>query len=356
MAQQIRTIQPVIMSGGAGTRLWPFSRAARPKQFLPLASDITLFQETARRVAGEGFLPPLVIGGAAHAALIVEQLGAVGIAPAGVVLEPAPRNTAAVAAVAAAWTRDNAPGALTLLTPADHHVAADDIFRRLVAEAAPVAAGGRIVTLGIRPNEPHTGFGYIERGEGLGGSVFAIAGFREKPDPETATRYLEGGRHFWNAGVFLFAPETMLEELGRHAPAIRDGALAALGAATRDGVVIALDSAAFEACPAESVDYAVMEKTAHAAVAGPADMGWSDIGAWSALEGSGPASEADNICVIDSEGCVIRTDGPFVGVLGVEDLVIVATGDAVLVAPKARAQEVKKIVETLRRRGKTHLL
>lgn len=346
-------IQPVIMSGGAGTRLWPMSREARPKQFIALASDETLFQETARRVRpGDGFLPPLVIAGARHAEHIAKQLGALGVAPAGVVIEPCPRNTAAVAAVAAEWTRANSPGALALLLPADHHVADGEGFRRAVMDAAPVAAE-RIVTFGIKPTEPHTGFGYIECGERLEGEARAITAFREKPDLDTAKAYVAGGRHFWNAGVFLFDPAVMLGELALHAPQIRERALAALAAAARDGAVTLLDRAAFETCPSDSVDYAVMEKTKKAAVAGPLDIGWNDIGSWSA---AGAASDGANVFTLDAAGCIVRTEGPFVGVIGVNDLIVVAAGDAVLVAPKSRAQDVKKIVEELKRRGRTDLL
>ncbi|MEQ8934303.1 MAG: mannose-1-phosphate guanylyltransferase/mannose-6-phosphate isomerase [Amphiplicatus sp.] len=346
-------IQPVIMSGGAGTRLWPMSREARPKQFIALASDETLFQETARRVRpGEGFLAPLVIAGAKHAAHIAEQLGALGIAPAGIVIEPCPRNTAAVAAVAAEWVRANSPGSLARLLPADHHVADGEGFRRAVADAASVAAD-RIVTFGIKPDEPHTGFGYIECGDAIKGDVRAIAAFREKPDLETAKTYLAGGRHFWNAGVFLFNPHVMLSELALHAPQIRERALASLAAAARDGAVTLLDRAAFETCPADSVDYAVMEKTKKAAVAGPLDIGWNDIGSWSAISGGG---DSGDIIAVDAKNCLIRTEGPLVGAVGVDDLVIVATGDAVLVARKDRAQDVKKIVEALRARGRTDLL
>lgn len=346
-------IQPVIMSGGAGTRLWPMSREARPKQFIALASDETLFQETARRVRpGEGFLPPLVIAGARHAAHIAEQLGALGIAPAGIVIEPCPRNTAAVAAVAAEWVRAHSPGALALLLPADHHVADGDGFRRAVLSAATVAAD-RIVTFGIKPAEPHTGFGYIECGAAIEGDVRAIAAFREKPDLETAKAYLAGGRHFWNAGVFLFNPGAMLGELAQHAPQISARALASLEAATRDGAVTLLDRAIFETCPSDSIDYAVMEKTKKAAVAGPLDIGWNDIGSWSAISGGG---ESDGVIAVDAKNCLIRTEGPLVGVIGAEDLIVVATGDAVLVARKDRAQDVKKIVEALKARGRADLL
>ena len=347
-------IQPVIMSGGAGTRLWPMSRAARPKQFIALASDASLFQETARRVReGDGFLPPLVIAGEKHAELAAAQLGEIGVAGFEIIIEPAARNTAAVAAVAAQWTLTQRPGALALLLPADHRIADEAGFRKAVLAAAPIAASGRIVTFGIKPTEAHSGYGYIERGEAIAGDVWTVAAFREKPDAETAARYFAGGRHFWNAGIFLFDPAVMLDELARHAPAIRKAALAAFESAAGDGSARRLDPVAFKACPADSLDYAIMEKTTRAAIAGPLNIGWSDIGSWSAIESAG---EDARILAVDSEGCVIRTDGVFVGAVGVTDLVIVASGGAVLVAHKDRAQDVKKIVEALKAKGRDDLL
>jgi mannose-1-phosphate guanylyltransferase/mannose-6-phosphate isomerase len=349
-------IQPVIMSGGAGTRLWPMSRAKKPKQFLPLASPQSLFQETALRLSGSSeaeFLKPVVIGGAMHEALIRAQLAAISIEPAAIIIEPMPRNTAAVAAVASAWGGAHAPDALILLAPADHHVADAPRFRSAIANGAPAAAKGAIITFGIRPSEPHTGFGYIEAGASLGDGVAEVAGFREKPDLETARRYVSGGRHFWNAGVFLFAPDAMDNELHAYAPTIRKAASAAFAAARRAGDVIHLDAERFAACPSDSIDYAVMEKTARAAVVGPIEAGWSDIGSWTAIA---PSQSDRRIIAIDSDGAVIRTDGPLVGAIDAGDLVIVATGDAVLVAPKSRAQDVKRIIEELKARGRDDLL
>lgn len=348
-----RPIQPVIMSGGAGTRLWPMSRAARPKQFLALASHRTLFQETLLRCASDddAFLPPLVIGGAAHEALIAAQARAVGVALGGVILEPVARNTAAVAALAAKWTETHQRDALVLLAPADHHVADASGFRRAIGSAAP-AADGAIVTFGIKPDRPHTGFGYIERGEALSGEVCRVEAFREKPDAATAAEYVAGGRHYWNAGIFLFDPAAMLGELNKFAPEIVRRAAAALANSKAADGVIRPDADEFTLCPSDSIDYAVMEKTALARVAGPLDFGWSDIGAWSAISRAAPAGAVE----IDGRGNLIMTEGPFVGVVGVEDLVVVATGDAVLVARRDRAEDVKKIVEAIRSRGRKDLL
>ena len=349
------TIQPVIMSGGAGTRLWPMSRAARPKQFLALVTGRSLFQDTAARLSGEGacdFLPPVIIAGAGHASLIEDQLESIGVAPAAIIVEPFPRNTAAVAAIAGLWTERHAPGALVLLAPADHHISDAASFREAVAAGAAAAANGSIVTFGVGPTEPHTGYGYIEAGAAIAPGVAEVAAFREKPDRQTAEHYVKSGRHFWNAGIFLFAPETMADELGHHAPKIRNAAAAALAAANRDGAILTLDPRRFAECPSESIDYAVMEKTKRAAVVAPVDAGWSDIGAWTALSSADDA----RIAALDCDGVIIRTDGPFVGAVGLKDMIVIATGDAVLVAPKDRAQDVKRLVEELKARGRADLL
>ncbi len=348
-----RPIQPVIMSGGAGTRLWPMSRQARPKQFLALTGDRSLFQETVLRLSGPPFLAPLVIGGSAHQALISEQLSAIGVEPAAIIIEPAPRNTAAVAAVAAAWSAKAREDALVLLAPADHHVADAAAFRGAILRGAVAAAKGAIVTFGVMPTEPHTGFGYIETGAAMSDGVHEVSGFREKPDLATAERYVAGGRHFWNVGVFLFAAASMDAELHAHSPAIRKSAMAALAAAQEANGVLTLDPASFADCPSDSIDYAVMEKTGRAAVVAPVDAGWSDIGSWTAL--STPASDP-RIAALDCTGNIIRTDGPFVAAIGVSDLVIIATSDAVLVAPKERAQDVKKLIDELKARKRDDLL
>ncbi len=346
-------IQPVIMSGGAGTRLWPMSRQKRPKQFLPLTGAQSLFQETVQRFSGEGFLPPLIIGGAAHLPLIETQLAEIGVTPDAVIIEPMARNTAAVAAVASAWAGRAGDDRLVLLTPADHHVADGAAFGRAVMQGALAAGKGAIVTFGIKPTEPHTGFGYVETGAAIVERVFEVAGFREKPDRSTAERYVAGGRHFWNAGVFLFSPAAMDAELHAYAPAIRKIAAGALAAAGRTGAALTLDPAIFADCPADSIDYAVMEKTRRAAVVAPVDAGWSDIGSWTALD----ALPADaRVMSLDCGVNVIRSDGPLIATIGVSDLIIVATGDAVLVAPKDRAQDVKKIVDDLKARKRDDLL
>jgi mannose-1-phosphate guanylyltransferase/mannose-6-phosphate isomerase len=346
-------IQPVIMSGGAGTRLWPMSRQARPKQFLPLTGERSLFQETALRLSGPRYLAPVVIAGAPHRALVAEQLSAIGVAPAAIIIEPMARNTAAVAAVASAWTARSHENALVLLSPADHHVGDANAFRAAIARGAAAASKGAIVTLGIKPSEPQTGFGYIETGASVADGVFEVAAFREKPDRPTAERYLAGGRHFWNSGVFLFSPAAMDAELHAHAPAIRKCAAAALAAARESGGALTLDPAIFADCPSDSIDYAVMEKTRRAAVVAPVDAGWSDIGSWTALDA---LLDDVRVSALDCGANVIRTDGPFVAAIGVSDLIIVATDDAVLVAPKDRAQDVKRVIDDLKARSRSDLL
>jgi mannose-1-phosphate guanylyltransferase/mannose-6-phosphate isomerase len=349
-----RPILPVIMSGGAGTRLWPLSRAAKPKQFLALAGARSLFQETLDRVApgpDAPFLLPLVICGKSLAGLIAEQAHALGARLGGVICEPAPRNTAAVAAVAAHAARSLEKTPLVLLLPADHHIADRSGFRLAAAKAA-AAAETAIVTFGIEPDRPHTGFGYIERGAERDPGVFKVAAFLEKPISAIAESYLRTGRHFWNAGIFLFNPALLLEEFALHAPAIELGARAAYEKAARVDNLVILDTDAFSACPSNSIDYAIMEKTERACVAGPLAVGWSDVGSWAAVEDR----EDERVFAVEAKNARLFSDGPFIGVIGVDDVIVVATGDAVLVARRDRAEDVKRIIEELRARGRTDLL
>lgn len=346
-------IQPVIMSGGAGTRLWPLSRKAKPKQFLPLVSERTMVQETALRLSGPSYAPPLAICGADHAGHIKDQLGDVGIAPPAVITEPFARNTAAVAAVAAAWTRAENPGALALLAPADHHIREPEAFRAAVAAGTPAAQDGVIVTFGIKADRPHTGYGYIKKGASLDEDVYRVDAFLEKPSLDKARSYLAEGGFYWNAGIFLFSPEAMGAALEAHAPEINDAAFAALRSATCKDGVFALDAEAFARCPSDSIDCAVMEKTDKAAVVAPVDAGWSDIGSWTETP-DGP--NAGSVAAIDCANTLIKTDGPFVGAIGLEDMIVVATNDAILIAPRDRAQDVKRIVESLKEQGRDDLL
>lgn len=348
-------IQPVIMSGGSGTRLWPLSRSARPKQFLKLATDNTMFQETALRVrdASGRFLDPIVIAGERHIDLVKEQLDMIAIQPAAVILEPCPRNTAAVAAAAAIWTDAHRDDALILLMPADHHIADAEGFRTAVAKGAEAAHQGHIVTFGIQPKTPHTGYGYIETGDAVADSVFSVAAFKEKPQRETAEGYLSKGGYFWNAGIFLFSPKAMISELSAHAAEVVEAAGKALKNASQSGDANLLDEKAFSACPSISIDYAVMEKTDKAAVVAPVDVGWTDIGSWS--EVSAPHGDA-RIIAHNCEDIAIHSDGPTVAAIGVDGLIVIAADDAVLIARKDNVQEVRAIVEELKKRGRTDLL
>lgn len=353
--QLMMKIQPVIMCGGAGSRLWPMSRQATPKQFLSLVTERTMFQETALRVnaPGEGFLDPVIIAGRSHGAVVSEQLAAIGLTAAEIILEPCPRNTAPVAAVSSAWTARHAPDALILLMPADHHIADAAAFRKAVAAGARAAQDGRIVTFGIKADRPHTGYGYIEAGEKIADDVYAIRAFKEKPTEALAQEYLAQGGFYWNAGIFLFKADAMLAELTRHAPEICEKADAALCASVMSGAARRIDETLFGECPSDSIDYAVMEKTDRAAVVAPVDVGWTDIGSWSEVSAN---CEAEKTLQLGCKDVLIRTDGPFVAAADVENLIIVATGDAVLVARKDNAQEVRRVVEELKKRGREDLL
>ena len=351
-------IIPAIMSGGAGTRLWPVSTQASPKQFHRLAGPDTMIQATAARftapACGLGFAAPLVICGAGHRDLVHDQLAAAGISAAGVILEPMGRGTAATALLAAEAAAAIDPEALVLLLPADHVIEDTPAFHAALAAAAP-AARERIVTFGIEPTGPETGYGYIEMGAGLAGPVRAITRFREKPDRATAGRMLAAGGHVWNAGIFLFAPATVRAEFAL-APQIRDGVLAALAAARHDGTDIWLPADAFAAVPAQAFDVAIMERTAQSAVL-PCAFGWADVGSWSELwrlsAGEDPAAMVlrGQAVAEASSGCLVIGDGVPVAVHGVEDLIVVATPHGVLVLPKGEAQRTKDLLAALKASG-----
>ena len=349
-------IIPAIMSGGAGTRLWPLSTDAKPKQFHRLGGSGTMFAETLSRVRGDvgalSFAPPLVLANAAHAGLVESEMAANGIAPAAVVLEPMPRNTAAVGAIAAALAEEMDRKALVLLMPSDHLVAKPEAFHAAIERAASVARE-RIVTFGVTPDRPATGYGYIKRGAELADGVFAIDAFREKPNEATAQSYLDEGGHFWNAGIFLFDPKVLLQEFAPSAD-ICEAALAALETAARRGVEIHIHAEAFARVRAAPLDIAVMEKTQRAAVV-PCDIGWADVGSWDEIwrlseqDASGNVAHGESV-VIDGANNLLHSEGVAIYAVGVQDLIVVATPDTVIILPRDRAQEVKALRERVRRK------
>ncbi|MFN7164225.1 MAG: mannose-1-phosphate guanylyltransferase [Hyphomonas sp.] len=348
------TIHPVIMCGGAGTRLWPVSNQARPKQFHALVSEKSVFQETVLRFAGaEGFHQnPVIISNAAYAGLIAQQLAEIGVTPAAVLLEPEGRNTAAVAAVAARYLAGAFPEGLGLLVASDHFIGKPETFLAAVRAAAPSAHDGYITTFGIAASRPDTGFGYIQAGEIIDGQVARVAAFKEKPDAATAAAYLASGAYSWNAGIFLFSPSTMLAELATHAPLILERSDEALARAYLDGANRYLDAAAFAAVPSTSIDYAVMENTTRAAVYAPLDCAWSDIGSWAMV---GEVSARDNspaAIEIDTNNCRVHAaDGQLVALVGVENLIVVADGNRILITHKDRSQDVGGVVKALKERS-----
>lgn len=360
----MQEIIPVIMSGGSGTRLWPISRTAHPKQLHALVSEMTMVQETVNRVSGHedgiAFADPVIVLNEIQHELAETQLRAMGITEARFVIEPVGRNTAPVAAVAADLvTASHGAEALILLLPADHHIKDRDAFLAAIRAAAGLANEGRIVTFGIEPDGPETGYGYIHRGA-ASGAGFDVQAFTEKPDRATAQGFLASGEYYWNAGIFMFRADALREEMRNHCPDVLDGAAAALGRADADAAHVVLDRTAFEACPSISFDYALMERTGSAAVV-PVSMGWSDVGSWAALwgladkDGAGNAVRGD-VTIIDGQDNYVVAGDHKVALIGVSDLIVVTTGDAVLVSRRDDSQEVKRVVDELKTRGRLDLL
>jgi mannose-1-phosphate guanylyltransferase/mannose-6-phosphate isomerase len=347
-------IHPVILSGGSGTRLWPMSRSLYPKQLLALVGERSLLQETALRVIGDpGFAAPLIIANEEHRFIIAEQLREIGAVPDALVLEPVGRNTAPAASIAALRLAAEDPDALMLVMASDHVILDGAAFVDAVQRAAAAARAGYLVCLGISPDRPETGYGYISRGAPLAGceGAFAVDGFVEKPDGARAEQYLSAGTYLWNGSIFLFPVTLYLAELERLRPEMLAACKEALKAARSDTDFIRLDKAAFARCPSDSIDYAVMEHTTRAAVV-PVAMGWSDLGSWDALWEMGEKDErgnalAGNVVAEATSNCYLRSEKGLVAVIGVDDLVVVATDDAVMVAPRNRTQEVKTLVARL---------
>ncbi len=354
----MNAIFPVILSGGSGTRLWPLSRSMYPKQFIRFFNGQrgTFLGETLERLSPEaGFAAPIILGNNDHRFLIKEEMDRFGHAPRAIILEPVARNTAAAITVAAlAAARDN-PAAILAVMPSDHVVKDNARFVEAVRRASKVAATGRLVLFGIKPTEPHTGYGYIRQGgaiEGFNGGAFNVDAFFEKPDRETAGRYLEDGRYFWNSGIFVLHARTFLEEVARLEPRILDAARGALAKSEVDLGFLRLDRKSFAAAPNISVDYAVMERTTLAAML-PIDVGWNDVGSWQSLWDIAPRDKNDNYThgetvLEDTSGSYVHSERSLVATIGVKDLVIVDTPDALLVADKNRSQDVSKIVAKLK--------
>ena len=382
---------PVILSGGAGTRLWPLSRELYPKQLLPLVNEATMLQETVQRLVGlEEMGKPLVVCNEHHRFMVAEQLRTIDLPAAAIMLEPVGRNTAPAVAVAALQAMADGEDPLLLVLPADHVIGDGVALRQAIAAGMPLAEAGRLITFGIVPDKPETGYGYIKAGASLAergtrdvecetldsccchenlasrpsslvqDTAFGVAEFVEKPDLTTAERYLASGDYFWNSGMFLFRASRFLEELEKFAPEMLACCRQALEKAQQDLDFVRLDGEAFSACPKDSIDYAVMEKTDAAAVI-PLDAGWNDVGSWSALWEVGPSDSSGNVLrgdvlVEDAQNCYLHSSGRMVAAVGLENHVVVETADAVLVAARDRVQDVKGIVSQLKEQGRGEAL
>jgi len=349
------SITPVILSGGAGTRLWPLSRRLKPKQFLAVHGAESMFHQTLERINCEGFSAPLIICADEHRFLAAEELRQCGMPPNDIILEPTARNTAPAIAAAALRLLEQDADAMMLVMPSDHIIKDAEGFRRAATAAAGLATEGHLVTFGVTPSRPETGYGYIRVGAELNAGGLAVAKFVEKPDRETAESYLSEDGYLWNAGIFLFKAAAFIDELERYAPDIVAAVRQALAEGQPDLGFYRLGEAAFAEAPAVSVDYAVMEKTARAAVV-PLPSDWSDMGSWASLWEIGDADDNGNVTVgptviVHGQNNYIHSEKPLIAALGVDGLAIVATDDTVLVLPMERAQEVKDLVQSLKASG-----
>lgn len=349
------SLYPVVLCGGSGTRLWPASRPERPKQFLPLISDRSSFQETLLRVAAiEGAQAPVIVTGPAMVEDVLEQAAAIGVEVT-VLVEPQARDSGPAVAAAAAFVQARDPDGVVLMLASDHYIAEPELFAEAALAAVAAADRGLIVTFGVTPTNPATGYGYIRPGEKLEGGVSRVDAFVEKPDPATARRYLAQG-YLWNSGNFAFRADVLLGEMDAFEPELAEGARAAVAEAEHDGPLLRLGAEAFGRATRKSLDYAVMERTQRAAVA-PARFTWSDLGAWDAIWEASHRDEAGNsvtgeAVLIDTTDTLVRTDGPVVGVVGLSDVAVIVEGGAVLVCRREDAQKVKTLVETLKARAK----
>jgi mannose-1-phosphate guanylyltransferase/mannose-6-phosphate isomerase len=352
------SVIPVLLAGGSGTRLWPASRRDTPKQYVALRGDKTLFQEACLRVGGTGFAPPVILANAAQRFLAGEQVAELGIPGARIVLEPAGRDTAPAACAAALIAASESPDAIVLLMPCDHVIGDDDRFRAVIRSGIGAAQAGAIVVFGIRPARPHTGYGYIEVAESGAPGPIAVRRFVEKPDAATAATYIASGRHFWNAGLFLFRASTMLDAFARFEPDTLQACKDALIGASRDADFIRLDARYGEARKI-SLDYAIMEK-ASPTVCVPLDVAWSDCGSWASLreiaspDANGNVARGD-VLLLDATNSIARSDDRLLVVYGLDGVVAAVTPDAVLVAALDRAEDMKRVVSALEAAGRTEI-
>ena len=344
---------PVILSGGVGSRLWPVSREGRPKQFLPLGGTHSMLQETSQRLDGLEAAPPIVVCNEAHRFLVAEQLREINSAATALILEPAGRNTAPAIALAAIKALDSDPDAILLVLPADHHIGVPSAFVTAVQHGLAAANDGYLITFGVVPSAPETGYGYIRGGAELSPGVLELAEFVEKPDATTAGGYLDAGNFYWNSGMFLLRAQSYLDAVLQYQPEMHRQCCAAMASASRDLDFLRPDKDSFLACPSDSIDYAVMEHTERGGIV-PLDCGWSDIGAWSALwevgtpDTSGNVVEGD-VLTHETTNSYVRSESRLVTTTGVDNLVVVETADAILVADRRNVQGVKDIVSTLKK-------
>jgi len=352
-----QTLYPVILSGGSGSRLWPLSRSLYPKQLLPLLSERTMIQETALRAGPAHFARPVIICNEAHRFIVAEQMQEIGVTPLRLVLEPIGRNTAPAIAAAALILVKTDPEAIMAVLPSDHVITDQAGFLEALGQAGVAAAAGHLVTFGMKPTAPETGYGYIQRGAPLTEGSFKVERFIEKPDLERARAMTAQPEFLWNSGMFVFKAAVFLDEIKRLCPDILAAVSASIDKAAQDIDFLRLEAASFAQSPSASIDYAVMEHTARAAVV-PSDFGWSDLGSWSALweiadKGQAGTVEVGDVISVDCRDSYLRGDGVLVAGVGLKDIIVVATEDAVLVAERGHVQEVKKIVESLREKKRS---
>lgn len=354
-------LYPVIMCGGSGTRLWPLSKRQKPKQYHALATEHSLLQDTMARLkfpksldSSIKIMPPSFVCALGHEDIILAQAQDIGFDPLHIILEPVARNTAAVGAVISEVISATDPDGVVLLLPADHFIGnVEEFWIRLLDAVAPVQSG-EIVTLGIHPTRAETGYGYILAGAEMSDHVVKVDSFVEKPDAHTAQTYLDQGNYFWNAGIFVFTAKSMTQAFEKYAPDILAQSRDAVRLAKVEGPIHYLEAQAFSKCRSESIDYAIMQEIENMTMVAPVDIGWNDIGSWQALHellqtGTSESVISGDVIDVESQNSFIRSDGPLVATIGLVDMMVIASEDAVLIAPLARSQDVKKIVETLKR-------